>query len=307
MEQTIKVKSNFRMHQTHFEWEIHDLDKVYERTGGIRFGDYTLKGLGAKIYFTFYVEIPKLEVFLKHNQPFLCPDINAYVLKMENMNASMNKTFEYDDELECLYTFLLPHPTEIHELYIMNNTLTICCDIKYYEHIINKENLSDLPHEGLITASQKKSVQGKETVSTDKSECSDDDFDKLENQSHGKYSLNEYGKFFEESKLYDVAFVFQLEEVKAHREILMSKSPYFSRKLIKKPTNESEDYRIDCTGNNNISPSILRCFLEYLYGIKTFDNLRSSIGLMNIYILAKEYEMENLKIASEFYMTRDFV
>ena len=175
MEQSIEMETNFHMHQTHFKWAIKDWDMVCQETGCIRSGDFTLKGLGAKIYFTFNFDCnendrlePVLGVFIEHNQPFLRPVVNAYVLKLENIKTSMIEADEHEEEKSmCKHMFFLPDEHSIQELYILNNTLTICCDIRYYEHIKKVKEFSDLPLKGLITASQEESLQAKETVFTD--------------------------------------------------------------------------------------------------------------------------------------------
>ena len=319
MQQTFEMKTNFRIDQTNFKWEIQDWDKLYQRIGGIRSRDFTLKGLDAKIYFTFYLAHSDLEfnVIVVYSGLLVRPDVNAYVLEVGNIKASMTQVLKSAEKVNMYrYRFRLPKVCldeyKIQNLYVINNILTIYCDVKYYEYITTVKELNELPRKGLITLPEEKSVQAKETVFTDESvssdedanESCDDDLDKPENQFHGKYSFRDYIKFFEESRLCDVVFVFKLGEVKAHRAILVRKCPYFRYKLTTEHANESEVYRIDCTGYKNLSPSILRCFLEYLYGIKTFHDLRRSIGVTQLYILAKEYKMNRLKMVCKRYMRK---
>ena len=143
-QQTIEMKSNFRINKTHIKWTIEDWDQVHQITGDIRSGKFTLKGLGAKIYFSVNLEFrpqPVFNVFIEHNQPFLNPEIKAYLfISFHNEKYSMvEKCVHTDEENKVKRVFLLPTICGRHELNIVNNSSAIFCDIKYYEQI-NKVN-----------------------------------------------------------------------------------------------------------------------------------------------------------------------
>ncbi|KAH9299064.1 hypothetical protein KI387_030746, partial [Taxus chinensis] len=85
-------------------------------------------------------------------------------------------------------------------------------------------------------------------------------------------------------------------KIKAHRIVLISKSPVFKAML----ENEMEESRSGTIKITDFSYEVLRSFVHYLYTAETFPDEHMAFDLL---VLAEKYQVKHLKIICEKFLT----
>ena len=112
-----------------------------------------------------------------------------------------------------------------------------------------------------------------------------------------KMATDMFTSLYRNSELFDVTFIISDEEIQAHTVVLAAICPYF-RKMFSSGMKEQRERTVDFSNDSEITPKVLRGLLDYIYGVKSVEELKDIAS--DLLILALKFDIADLKTCCEF-------
>ena len=115
-----------------------------------------------------------------------------------------------------------------------------------------------------------------------------------------KKTTYKFTSLYQNNQLFDVTFITGNERIQAHAVVLAATCPYFD-KMFNSGMKEQRERTVDFSKDGEITPKILRGLLDYIYGVKSVEELKDIAH--SLLTLALKFDIEELKKPCEFFVS----